>query len=111
LRIDAKKLRYLLEFFSELYPVETVRSLVKDLKRLQDILGGFNDMVVQRGRNTALVEELTASGEASPDTLISVDRLAQAMAERQEEHRCALANRLDSFASANNQLLYRTTFR
>jgi CHAD domain-containing protein len=110
LRIDAKKLRYLLEFFSGLYPEETVRSLVKDLKRLQDILGGFNDMVVQRGRNAALAEQLTASGEASSDTPISIDRLARAMAERQDEHRRALADRLGSFASANNQLLYRKTF-
>lgn len=110
LRIDAKKLRYLLEFFSDLYPKETLRALVKDLKRLQDILGGFNDMVVQRRRNAVLAEQLTASGEASPDTLISIHRLAEAMAEREDEHRRALADRLDSFASANNQLLYRKTF-
>jgi CHAD domain-containing protein len=110
LRIDAKKLRYLLEFFSGLYPEETVRSLVKDLKRLQDTLGGFNDMVVQRVRNTALAQQLIASSEASPDTLMSIDRLGEAMAERQEEHRRALANRLASFVGAANRRLYRKIF-
>ncbi len=110
LRIDAKKLRYLLEFFSDLYPEEIVRLLVKNLKRLQDTLGGFNDMAVQQARLAALADQLNASGSASPDTLISTERLAQAMAERQDEHRRAFANRFASFASADNRQLYRETF-
>ncbi len=43
LRIDAKKLRYLLELFAELFPYEKVRQLIKALKKLQDNLGRFND--------------------------------------------------------------------
>jgi CHAD domain-containing protein len=110
LRIDAKKLRYLIEFFAELYPENTVRSAIKDLKRLQDILGGFNDMVVQRERLAVLADQLTASGEARPDTIVSMGRLAQAMAERQMEHRHAFADRFTSFADDENRQLYRRTF-
>jgi len=110
LRIDAKKLRYLLEFFADLYPEETVRLLVKDLKRLQDILGGFNDMTVQRARLAAMADELTASGETNPETTVAMERLADAMTERQEEHRHAFADRFASFAGADNRRLYRTTF-
>ena len=43
LRIEAKKLRYLLELFAELFPYEKVRQLIKALKRVQDYLGRFND--------------------------------------------------------------------
>ncbi len=43
LRIEAKKLRYLLELFAELFSYDQVRRLIKALKRLQDNLGRFND--------------------------------------------------------------------
>jgi len=55
LRIDGKKLRYLLEFFSDLYPRATVTRLISELKQLQDILGDFNDTGVQ----FALIREFT----------------------------------------------------
>jgi CHAD domain-containing protein len=110
LRIDAKKLRYLLEFFADLYPEETARRLVKELKRLQDTLGGFNDMAVQRARLATLASQLTASDTANPETVIAMDRLAQAMAERQDEHRRAFADRFASFAGTDNRRLYRETF-
>ena len=110
LRIDAKKLRYLLEFFADLYPEETARRLVKELKRLQDSLGGFNDMAVQRARLASFAEELTASGKAGPGTEVSMARVAQAMAERQNGHRRDFADRFASFASADNCRLYRETF-
>lgn len=43
LRIEAKKLRYLLELFAELFPRDKVRQLIKALKRVQNSLGRFND--------------------------------------------------------------------
>ena len=49
LRIRGKKLRYLLEFFADLYPAELVPCLVKKLKKLQDILGRLQDFSVWRG--------------------------------------------------------------
>ena len=48
LRIEAKKLRYLLEFFQSLFPPEEVGLLVKHLKRLQNNLGDYNDLSVQQ---------------------------------------------------------------
>lgn len=43
LRIEAKKLRYLLELFAELFSYDQLRRLIKALKKLQDNLGRFND--------------------------------------------------------------------
>lgn len=48
LRIEFKKLRYLLEFFGDLAPPRKLSALVKELKELQGILGDFNDASVQR---------------------------------------------------------------
>ncbi|NTW11154.1 MAG: CHAD domain-containing protein, partial [Chlorobiaceae bacterium] len=47
LRIDCKKLRYLLEFFSSVYPHETIAPVVRQLKELQENLGTFVDYSVQ----------------------------------------------------------------
>ncbi len=48
LRIECKKLRYLLEFFASLFPAKEVKALIKELKILQDNLGTFNDLSVQQ---------------------------------------------------------------
>lgn len=48
LRINCKKLRYLMEFFSPLFPDKEIRLLIKALKKLQDNLGSFNDYSVQQ---------------------------------------------------------------
>jgi len=48
LRIQAKKLRYLLEFYRSLFPESEMEILVKSLKKLQDNLGNFNDLSVQQ---------------------------------------------------------------
>lgn len=48
LRIECKKLRYLLEFFGPLFESRGVDKLLGRLKRLQDFLGGLNDLSVQQ---------------------------------------------------------------
>lgn len=58
LRIECKKLRYLLDFFSQLYPVEQIKPQLKALKRLQNILGDFNDFGVQQ---SFLLQQLQAN--------------------------------------------------
>ena len=47
LRIDGKKLRYLLEFFGHLFDANRCHALIADLKALQDVLSGINDREVQ----------------------------------------------------------------
>lgn len=48
LRLECKKLRYLLEFFASLFPEKQMNYLVKQLKQLQENLGDFNDLCVQQ---------------------------------------------------------------
>jgi CHAD domain-containing protein len=110
LRIDAKKLRYLLEFFTSLYPKETVTQLVKELKLVQDILGGFNDMEVQQRRLAEFADELMSTGKARSETVFAMARLSDAMAQRQEDFRLAFTDRFASFSCADSRRLYRSTF-
>ena len=48
LRIECKKLRYLMEFFAELFPKEEGAGMSRLLRRLQNRLGEFNDALVQQ---------------------------------------------------------------
>ncbi|UTV30392.1 CHAD domain-containing protein [Photobacterium atrarenae] len=47
LRICCKKLRYLLEYFTPLFPTKTTKVQIRHLKQLQDELGDFNDSSTQ----------------------------------------------------------------
>ncbi len=47
LRIDCKKLRYLLEFFASLFPPKATAQVLRQMKTLQDNLGTFVDLSVQ----------------------------------------------------------------
>jgi len=99
LRIDAKKLRYLLEFFHSLYPAAEINARIKELKRIQDILGGFNDMEVQRDRLSAFARELHAGPDVETSCILTLGRLAGALEDRQEELRTAFHEAFARFES------------
>jgi len=107
LRIDGKKLRYLLEFFSNLYPRATVTRLISELKQLQDILGDCNDTEVQ----LAFIREFTDHGTASAETLAATNRLTVAIEEHQHGLRAEFSKRFELFASDESRRLYKKTFR
>jgi CHAD domain-containing protein len=109
-RIDAKKLRYLLEFFADLYQKKDVSRLVKQLKELQDILGGCNDMEVQKARLTSFADQLMTAGGARPETIFAIGRLADLMAARQDAYRRDFASKFDAFADRDSRKLYRNLF-
>lgn len=54
-RIDIKKLRYAVDFFSGLYPAKRGQRLLPLLAALQDRLGALNDVAVARDKLEALV--------------------------------------------------------
>jgi CHAD domain-containing protein len=47
LRIEFKKLRYLIEFFVNFLPKKRTGKIVNKIKRIQTILGGYNDYCIQ----------------------------------------------------------------
>ena len=58
LRIECKKLRYLMEFFGPVFPQNDFKMVVKALKKLQDSLGLFNDCAVQQTGLQAFADDL-----------------------------------------------------
>ncbi|MGH1366085.1 MAG: CHAD domain-containing protein [Calditrichia bacterium] len=67
LRLDAKKLRYLLEFFQTLFPKEEMTTFITALKKLQNNLGDFQDGSVQ-------MEELLAYGQRVTGSSVKMRR-------------------------------------
>jgi triphosphatase len=45
LRIDLKKLRYLIDFFSPIYEKRTIKQYINHVAELQEYLGAYNDIV------------------------------------------------------------------
>lgn len=111
LRIDCKKLRYLLEFFKSLYPQKRVAGLVKALKRLQDNLGDFNDYEVQQVKLTGFADEMAAAGKAPPHTLLAMGRLLAHLSEGQQVERRAFGERFERFDSEKNVAEFRALFK
>jgi len=108
LRIDAKKLRYLLEFFHSLYPATEIDRRVKELKRIQDILGGLNDMEVQRERLSAFARVLHADPNVPTSCILTMGRLAGALEERQEGFRSAFHDAFTRFASGSERRAFKS---
>jgi CHAD domain-containing protein len=87
LRIECKKLRYLLEFFRTLFGRDEVGALVTELKRLQDNLGDFNDYEVQQDTLRKFADRMSKDGTAPAGTLLAMGRLLLRLEEGQSEER------------------------
>ena len=111
LRIDCKKLRYLMEFFAPLFDKGDFKTLIKPLKKLQDNLGLFNDYSVQQ---EALLEfvaaQSNAQGRANAQLAMSVGGLIAVLDQRQKAERERVIANFQHFDSQDIQNLFRTLF-
>jgi CHAD domain-containing protein len=108
LRIEAKKLRYLLEFFYSLFPAEEVGLLVKHLKKLQNNLGDYNDLAVQQ----AMLGTFRSPGRVDdPKQVLAIAAalggLVTRIAERQQQVRGEFEATFADFAGDDNRELVR----
>ncbi len=110
LRIDAKNLRYLLEFFRSLWADQKVGPLIRQLKAVQDALGGFNDMEVQQNRLRTVVCDLTSTRKVDAPTLSAVDRMTAECRARQKTERRSFTKRFDALISPKTQARYQSLF-
>jgi len=109
LRISCKKLRYLLEFFASLYPAGKMQRLIKQLKKLQDNLGEFNDLSVQQADLRAFLEMPSARRESA--TSAAIGTLIARLEDRRHQVRGEFADVFRKFASPENADDYRKLFR
>ena len=85
LRIEAKHLRYLLDFFSVAQPVRWKESIA-ELEKLQDLLGWHQDAIMSRERLEAYHDSLPTAGEDC-ELRLSIDRLISTENDRMESCR------------------------
>ncbi|MBN1552660.1 CHAD domain-containing protein [bacterium] len=110
LRLQCKKLRYLLELFESLFPKDTIKFLVKKLKNLQDVLGDFNDLSVQQ---RFLSEYLAAVKDSDPNSTITAAALGGLITHLwQEQHRVRskFTDVFKSFVDKDVTDLFKTLF-
>jgi CHAD domain-containing protein len=111
LRIDCKKLRYLLEFFRSLFAARRVAPLVRSLKGLQDHLGEFNDLDVQQRELRAMAAEMHERGVGSSDTVLAMGCLIGRLEQRQVDLMRRLVASVRSFVGKQNRAGFRELLR
>ena len=76
LRKSCKKLRYLMEFFQNLYPEQQIKIFIKNLKGLQEVLGDFQDYAIQELTLKQFGEEMLTN-QVPANTLLAMGVLIQ----------------------------------
>ena len=109
LRKKGKELRYLLEFFSSLYPSAVVKPMVSTLKGLQDVLGRFQDREVQAELLRSLGDEVAAL-EGGAAALMAMGVLVQRLTADQHAAREEFAESFAGFAAKSQRKLVDQTF-
>jgi CHAD domain-containing protein len=79
LRKLIRKLRYLCEFFTSLYPENKITSLLSDLKQVQNLLGLEHDLSIQISHWNAFQEQ----HKTKTDALIITSMVANLNANKQ----------------------------
>lgn len=110
LRIHCKKLRYLMEFFSSLFPPEKINALIDQLKKLQDNLGGYNDLRVQEEYLLTITDELPVTGLHLKRTLVAIGSLVETLGRKKQSLKDDFAGTFKGFASSQNKKLFRELF-
>lgn len=103
LRKRCKELRYLLEIFASLYPPGAHWGAVRELKRLQDCLGEFQDTDVQGAEIRAFAAAMMDERRAPAQTLLAMGEIAADLARRQHGARAEFDGLFRAFASPAGQ--------
>jgi len=110
LRIACKKLRYLLEAFGGVYDAAEMKKLVRQLKRLQDDLGRFNDYAVQIASLEDYAQQMVASDPSTSRAVLAMGALVGHMAEEQARVRGHIEQRFAEYDTAANRARYARLF-
>jgi CHAD domain-containing protein len=110
-RLQAKKLRYLLEFFGALYPPEGAGRLIKRLKKLQNTLGEFNDLAVQRESLRNYVGRKPSDERNYAGLMLAVGSLLGILHRQHQDVRRRVFRQLTSFTGDDTRELVEEVFK
>jgi CHAD domain-containing protein len=109
LRKTCKKLRYLIEFFQNLYPAAEIRILLKSLKELQELLGDFQDSAVQEQALQQFKTEMMQNNYPE-QTFVAIEALVQILETKRYQARNHFSKRYAVFVAARNRTLFKSLF-
>lgn len=110
LRKTCKKFRYQIDFFGSLYPKEKFKVAAKELKRLQENLGDFQDLEVQADSLRGFASEMIEKGGKEGEVYLAMGMLVSDLLQRQAEARAEFSERFDRFAGQENRALFTELF-
>ena len=111
LRINCKKLRYLMEFFGPLFPEQEIKALIKSLKLLQDNLGNFNDYAVQQTfLRQVLSEKMSCFAGREVKVAESVGALTAMLCQLKEKERRRVMKNFNLFDSQEIRSIFTKLF-
>lgn len=99
LRIQCKKLRYLIEATSPLFDTQKGKQLIKKLKKIQKHLGRFNDLSVQQAALVQCLERDTSKDEKRNLLARSIAALNAMLYQEQRDERQRILQTLAPFYS------------
>ena len=106
LRIAGKKLRYLLEAFRTLFPAKDVEQAIRQLRRLQNVLGDIVDYQVQQQYLSQWQENFP--GKRHRGVKAAMDYLGKVYARRENATKKEFQRHYDAFVSVENRELFKT---
>jgi len=110
LRIQCKKLRYLIQFFANLFSPKKISILVGQLKKLQDVLGDYNDLSVQVNYLFEVAKEMPANLSRLNKTLIAIGSLIGELETKRQSVKESFAEAFMRFSSRQNQKIFQDLF-
>ncbi len=110
LRIECKKLRYSLEFFSSLYDPKQMGQFIRQLKMLQDNLGDFNDLSVQQHMLAELLSHVKPGTVKSRELAAAVGGLMTGLFLQHQDVRTRFEKTFAHFSRKKNLALYHALF-
>jgi CHAD domain-containing protein len=111
LRIEGKKLRYLLEFFSSLFEQEKMYYLIEKLKLLQDNLGEHNDLAIQQERLFDAAIEITPKNRTAKNSVLALGILIGKLNEKQQMNKKQFAKLFSMYADTEVQKVFNELFQ
>ena len=109
-RIAAKKLRYLIDVTPAFYDEADLACILGALKKLQRVLGDFNDAQVQETRLLDYGRALGAAG-GPPGALLALGRLAEQTCQRRDRLRGQVVDTLSRFRARTTRSACRRAFK
>ncbi len=110
IRIDCKKLRYLLYFFGSEFKKKKIKVVANHLKSLQDKLGIFNDLTVQGDFLKNYLLQLEHKPKKDIMLIASLGGLISTLYTMQVQEREKCIKELSIFSNDSNRQLFKETF-